>query len=142
MLSSSIDVNDFLSDFYSTDVLAFGASIALNEDEFSYVVLEVVVGNDISARGYVVLNAADSAFLFFLDVDRDNLISTAFDVENNATVVSNEIDVEPMYYETNEFDVIGFLDGDYEDPTLRQGRPFWGSSRVDPQVLLPCIGGQ
>ena len=118
--NSSVD--DFLNDFYS-ESFVFGEFVDI--DSLGYRVSEVIVGDDEIARGYIVQDNSGT-FLYFLDVDRDNFISTSFDVIYDELNEFTNIDEQEMYPLTNEFDVIGFLNFDYQDPTEWSGRPFWG----------------
>ncbi|MCC5917855.1 MAG: hypothetical protein JJU02_11085 [Cryomorphaceae bacterium] len=118
------EVEDFLDDFYPEDYI-FGDIVEI--DSIDYRITEVIVGDDELARGYIVQEMSSGAFLYFLDVDRDSHISTSYDNVLDSEHVFDDIDEQPMYAATNGFDVIGFLNGDYEDPTEWHGRPFWGT---------------
>ena len=119
----NIDLEGFLGDFYSEN-FAIGEHIVI--DSLGYRITEVIVGDADLARGYAVQEESSGSFLFFFDVDRVNFVTTSFDIINGTNEEVSNIQNQPMYASTNGYDVIGFLGGEYEDPTEWSGRPFIG----------------
>ena len=129
------DVITFLNSYYSQSY-QFGQSVITKENNMTYSVTEVKVGTD--ARGYVAVDDASGAFLYFVDVDRQNYVMTTVEIGSNQTTQYQNIDRNPNYKSTHEFDFI-YVVNDANQSSI-SGRRFWGWS--DWEANGPCINGQ
>lgn len=130
--SLSIDVTNYLDDFYDTEYEE-GENIIVTSEGIDYQVKEIIVENDTRARGYITLNPAGD-LVFFFDVDRDDFISTAHDIVDDSVIVSEDINFQSEYDSTNGYDVLDYL-GDGDDDDDYPGRIFWGWEIVK---VHPC----
>lgn len=147
-LSSSLpqDVEDFLEAFY-TESFDVGQDILTTEGETTFKVIEIILGEDTRARGYVVINYTTGDFVYFADVDRVNHVLTLHTIGLEDPVVYNDIDQLEEYDATNEFDYIfgiSNVEDDMDptgdpDPEIKAKRPFWGTV-VTP--IGPCLFGE
>lgn len=132
----SSEVSIFLDSFYSTDY-KFGKQIETSSDNDDYVVTEVVVNEDRSARGYITTEKLSGKFIYFVDVDRVFYKLTAVDIVEDKTEVFNDIDKNINYFDTDEFDFISIV---YEANNNTAGRKFWGSV-IEPGACGPNTNG-
>ena len=90
-------------------------------------ITEILVGDDVRARGYVVTSKETNAFLYFADVDRDSYKMITSDITANSSLTLKNIDQLEKYYATNEFDMIKVTEEYIAEQTNIEGkRRFWG----------------
>ncbi len=129
-------VTTFLNSYYSQN-FQFGKSVITADMNMKYAVTEVIVGTE--ARGYIAVDNASGAFLYFVDVDRTNFIMTTVDIGLNETTRYQQIDNNPNYAPTNGFDFIKVVeDANGSGAPLANGRRFWGWSDWE---YSPCVNG-
>jgi len=112
--------NAFIGSFYN------GASFTVGRQVTTYdgtkLVSEIVVGSG-RARGYMVTDPSTGTPLYFADVDRSAYTMTSVDIAANKSVYTTQIDKNPQYLITDEFDFIGIV---VVEPVDLEGVPFWG----------------
>ncbi len=81
-----------------------------------YMISEVFVGSDLTARGYMFKNINTNQNEIFVDVDRTNFVLTSVDLVSSDVDVTNNIDQIPFYATTNELDLLFIVDID--DPQV------------------------
>lgn len=141
-------VTTYLKSFYNKDFkygkfanskLEKATSIDSKAVEFEDVVVtEVIVGSDERARGYVVTSKTTNVFLYFVDVDRDNLKMISADIAANDVKEIDNIDQLEKYFTTNEFDMIKVTE-DFIKGNSVTGK-FWGYGPPHPSG--ECINGR
>ncbi len=135
--SFNSEVDDFVDKFYK-DNFEFGESRETSDEANTYLVTEVLVNSETSARGYVVTEKSTDKFLYFVDVDRVDFKLTTVDILVNSTKVFTEINNHEDFLITNKFDFIKIVDNANSNP--QQRRRFWGWSGWQP--MGPCENGQ
>ena len=115
-VSQNAKVSAFLKSYYSKD-FELGESIktkikrkanplAKSEEVEDVKITEVLVGDDIRARGYVITDKTTNVFLYFVDVDRIDYKMTTIDIDINDVTVLKDINEMDKYISSNEFDLI------------------------------------
>ncbi len=151
-VSQKSEIRNYLKNFYSTDKIKEGRSIAVKSERSpsadsknividNYRLTEVFVGNDTIARGYVVTDRDTDDFHFFIDVDRVNFKLTDVKIDNGDTKVFDDINLLDKWLTTNKFDIYQIA-ADYNTDTqvILDKRPFWGWSGWHP-MNGDCSGG-
>lgn len=136
-LSINSEVDGYVGTFYASG-FEYGESRETSDENTTYVVTEVLVNSETSARGYVVTEKLTDNFLYFVDVDRIGYNLTTFDVVNNYTRVFHEIDKNEEYFTTHEFDFIVIVDT--VNSNSQRKRKFFGWSGWEP--MGPCENGE
>ena len=143
------EVVDYLDEFYN-DTYQMGQSIQTSDDSNTYEVIEIIVGDDTRARGYIVMNYTSGEFLYHADVDRTNYVLTLQTIGEENPAIYEEIDQNEEYILTDEFDIISAIEnvedgippgGGNPDPQLKSERKFWGRGDTPLYYLGPCLGG-
>ncbi len=130
------DLQHLVNNFYEREVtLTIGVTATARGNDGFYDCTEIIIDSDTRARGYLVSKQATGEFLYFADVDRTNYILTGVDIRENQTMILNDINSEPIYLETNEFDFIEII----ETPIYQTEGRFWGWS-CGPKWYLPVNG--
>lgn len=152
---SSSTLDTFLKSFYNQDY-ALGNTISISNgtkssamsrtilvDGQDVEITEVILANNQRVRGYVLTDKVTSAFLYFVDVDRITYDLTVVDVTNNETLIFRDINTNPDYHTTDEFDLYKMAEN-YNQAIQNsvQGR-FWGwdYSYGQPPASGPCMVG-
>ncbi|MEM0542548.1 hypothetical protein WFZ85_07955 [Flavobacterium sp. j3] len=138
-MGSNAKVAAYLKSFYKTDFrigktvetkLSNSNSLAdARTVEFESVKLsEIFVGVDERARGYIVTDKETDEFLYFVDVDRDDLKLFAYNVAINETLVKENIDLLQEWASSNGFDFIKLFEGYNAEIAAgsSERRRFWG----------------
>lgn len=138
-VGSNTKVAAYLKLFYKTDFrigktvetkLVNSNSLAdARTVEFESVKLsEIFVGVDERARGYIVTDKETDEFLYFVDVDRDDLKLFAYNVAINETLVKENIDLLQEWASSNGFDFIKLFEGYNAEIAAgsSERRRFWG----------------
>lgn len=120
----SSEISNYLTDYYKSS-FTFGKTIETFEGENYYLVTEVVIDSETSARGYIGTNKLTGDFLHFVDVDRTNYILTSVDIDKLETKTIFNIDDLSNYESTDKFDFISTIENINNTPTGK--RKFWGS---------------
>ena len=130
-------VYDFLDEYYSNADYYLGAEITTIHEDKNVNVIEVIVGEDETARGYVAINSDTEEFLYFADIDRDGFVFTVVDIATTETTTMYNINEHEDYELSEGFDLVGF--GDPENPNGggSEGRRFWGNETT----YGPCNNG-
>lgn len=151
--SSSLDT--FLKSFYNQDY-ALGNTISISNgtkssamsrtillDGQDVEITEVILANNQRVRGYVLTDKVTSAFLYFVDVDRITYDLTVVDVTNNETLIFKDINTNPDYHSTDEFDLYKMAENYNQSTTNSSRNPWfgWGYSYGQPPVSGPCMVG-
>lgn len=120
---SNSEVSEYLTSFYKKD-FSYRESIETYDDEGYYIVTEVIVDKELSARGYVVVDKNSGDFLYFVDVDRINYVLTAVNIATSETILISNINSASNYESTNGFDFMKIIEEYNNDSTTK--RRFWG----------------
>ena len=133
--SSNAVIDQFLKSFYNEDYV-LGNTISISNGTKSSVmsrtvlvdgqdieITEVILGNGQRVRGYVITDKITSAFLYFVDVDRTTYDLTVVDVINNQTLIFKNINTNPDYRNTKEFDLFEMAEN-YNQSNAQER--FWG----------------
>lgn len=136
--SSSSVIDQFLKSFYNEDYV-LGNTISISNGTKSSVmsrtvlvdgqdieITEVILGNGQRVRGYVITDKITSAFLYFVDVDRTTYDLTVVDVINNETLIFKNINTNPDYRSTDEFDLIKMAENYNQTITNSNKNPLFG----------------
>lgn len=138
-VNENVKVSNYLKSFYSTN-FQLGKSVETNHqfntsilnrstEVENMIITEVYVGDDETARGYIITDKSTNDLLYFIDVDRVNFKLTSVKVDVNDTKVFNNINELDKYLSTDELDYIKIAE-DYvpEEDTNELGRRrFWGT---------------
>lgn len=142
-------VSSYLKSFYKTNYqLGKSVDTKLKNDSPNsalsksaevedFVVTEVLVGNDTTARGYVLTRKSDNEFVYFIDVNRIDYKMTTIKVDVNETMIFNNIDELDKYTSTNEFDLIKVAE--QVNTGIISNFKFWGWG---PWQYTDCVGGK
>lgn len=137
--SSSV-LDTFLKSFYNQDY-DLGKSVSISNGTKSSVmsrtvlvdgqdieITEVILGNGQRVRGYVITDKITSAFLYFVDVDRTTYDLTIVDVIKNETLIFKNINTNPDYRNTKEFDLFEMAENYNQAGQNNTQGKFWGSA--------------
>jgi hypothetical protein len=128
----------FLSSFYNGVSYSIGSQVSTSDNGSDLLVSEIIVSNE--ARGYLTTDKISGDPIYFADVDRTNYILKSVDVVRNEINTINNIDQNPEYASTDEFDFIKIVRE--ITPEVQGRRRFWGTSTTcDPCVmgLITCF---
>ena len=142
-------VSNYLKSFYHTNYQlgksvdtklkkeSSNQSLSKSTEVEDFIITEVLVGNDTTARGYVVTRKSDNEFIYFIDVDRIDYKMTTVKVDVNDTKVFNNIDELDKYTSTNEFDLITVAE--QVNAGIIANNKFWGWGLWQ---YSDCVGGK
>ena len=138
-VSENAKISNYLKSFYSKNYQLgksvetkpeFNTNILNKSTEIeNLIITEVFVGEDETARGYIITDKATNDLLYFIDVDRINFKLTSVKVDINDTKVFNNINDLDKYLSTDKFDYIKIAE-DYvpeENGDVLGKRRFWGT---------------
>jgi len=145
-INGNAKVSSYLKSFYTKDfqlgksvdakIIKATSTLSKSTEIENLVVTEVFVGNDTTARGYVITNKSTNEFLYFIDVDRIDYKLTSVKIDVNNTIVFNNIDELDKYTSTNGFDLIKVAE--QVNSGILQNNRFWGWSSW---TWSPCVNG-
>lgn len=103
------DVSDFLDSYYNTSYDFANNISTADENNKKITITEVVVNDDMRARGYVVTDNATGEFLYFADVDRTNYVLSTYEASTNEYDSVLNIDQTELY-SANQYDFIEIIE--------------------------------
>lgn len=149
-LNENAKVSNYLEAFYSSN-FQLGKSVETNQKSNSsalnrstevdnLIITEVFVGNDETARGYIITDKSTNDFLYFIDVDRVDFKLTSVKIETNDTKIFENIDNLDKYLSTDKFDYIKIAEDFASGNSTVEANKFWGWGPAHPSGN--CINGR
>jgi hypothetical protein len=146
-VSGNAKVSNYLKFFYNKDfqlgksvdtkIIKATSAASKSEEVDNLIVTEVFVGEDTTARGYIITNKSTNEFLYFIDVDRINYKMTSVKIDVNDSTVFNDINEFDKYASTNGFDLIKVAE--QVNAGIIANNKFWGWGSWQP--MGPCTNG-
>lgn len=101
----------YAAQFYSQSIV-LGKSITIINDYSgeNFQIQEILVGESLVNRGYIVTDILTGKFISFADIDRKSDNMTIFDPVLNNTVIYKELIKNDEYLSTNKFDFVNTVD--------------------------------